>query len=111
MQRLSSAAPVYVASAGVLLIVAGVISLVLGSVRDVGSFGWFAYQPVAAFPNGPITLLTPLGLIGLVLGVTGVILVAGYVGYVLGVRRGMLLAAATFRASREAALRAGDEED
>jgi heme/copper-type cytochrome/quinol oxidase subunit 1 len=70
-----------VPAAGALLLVVGVIVVVTQPV----SFGWTAYAPlssVTVFPTSP----TPAMMLGGAVGVSGLALVAGWVGFRLGRR-------------------------
>ena len=73
--------------AGVILFVVGLILFVTAR-GEVTAFGWTAYTPLdQSAPGWPVAYLSARRVIGLGVGIAGLILVAGAIGFRLGVRR------------------------
>ncbi len=74
-----------------LVAVAGAITIVIGLITPMGaaSFGWFAYQPLAAqtfSPGGSAVILSRISVAGWVLFAVGMVALAFLAGRVVGRR-------------------------
>lgn len=88
MHRMSVRAVIAVIIFGVLLI-GSVIVFIAAAPAATASFGWFAYQPLAAqtYLPGVIVVLSPLMLTAATIGVAGLVGLSVMAGYGIGQRR------------------------
>ena len=88
MHRLSSRAAIAAISFGVLTL-GGVIMFIATAPTATASFGWFAYQPLAAetYFSGALVVLTPLMATAAAISIVGIVGLSLVAGYGIGQRR------------------------